>query len=112
MTTTKATTARCTRCGRELRDLRSVARGVGPTCAKRIKARAEAVIIEHSASAVDKAIELIGDSGIVRVGRATFLSVSSDGATRYETTTASCACKAGQFGRMCYHRVAAQLIAA
>jgi hypothetical protein len=105
-------TSQCKRCGRTLTDPKSVAAGIGPRCAKRIAAAAVTIVAMHKASTVEKAIELIGDAGIVHVGGGVFVSVSSDGTTRYETTPASCACKAGTFGRICYHQVAAQLIAA
>lgn len=105
-------TSHCARCGRTLRDPKSIAAGVGPKCAKRIAAAAPVVLADVSDAQADKAVELIGDAGIQRVSPASFLVVSTDGAVRYETTTASCSCKAGQFGRMCYHRVAARLIAA
>ncbi len=105
-------TSQCKRCGRTLRDPKSVAAGVGPRCAKRIAEAAVVVMSQHSGPAVDKAIELIGDGGIVRVGDGLFVTVSSDGATRYETTAGTCACKAGTYGRTCYHQIAAKLIAA
>lgn len=110
--TTTAKTSQCKRCGRTLTDPKSVAAGVGPRCAKRIAAVAVVVMAQHSQTSVAKAVELIGDAGIVHTGRGLFLAVSSDGTTRYETTTTSCACTAGTFGRTCYHQVAAKLIAA
>lgn len=111
-TKTTAKTAQCKRCGRTLRDPKSVAAGVGPTCAKRIAANAVIVLATAKPAAVDKAIELIGDAGIVHTGHGTFLTVSSDGTTRYETTTTTCVCTAGTYGRTCYHQIAARLIAA
>lgn len=105
-------TSQCKRCGRTLTDPKSVAAGIGPRCAKRIADAAVIVMAQHSETSVAKAVELIGDAGIVHVGRGLFVTVSSDGITRYETTAASCACKAGTFGRTCYHQVAAKLIAA
>lgn len=109
---TQTTTAQCTRCGRTLTSAKSIAAGVGPVCARRIRAAAVVVIATTPAAQVDKAIELIGDAGIVRVAAGQFLAVASDGIVRYETTTHQCSCRAGQFGRTCYHRIAAQLIAA
>lgn len=106
------TKTQCRRCGRTLTDPKSVSAGVGPRCAKRIADAAVIVMAQHSEASVAKATELIGDAGIVHVGRGLFVTVSSDGVTRYETTATSCACKAGTFGRTCYHQVAAKLIAA
>lgn len=105
-------TSHCARCGRTLRDPKSIAAGVGPRCAKRIAEAAIVVMAANSAAAVGKAIELIGDAGIVRVGLGQFVTVSSRGDVRYETTPVSCTCTAGVYGRACYHQVAAQLIAA
>lgn len=105
-------TSHCARCGRALRDPKSIAAGVGPRCAKRIAEAAIVVMATNTATSVGKAIELIGDAGIVRVGAGEFITVSSRGDVRYETTPASCTCTAGVYGRVCYHQVAAKLIAA
>lgn len=114
--TTSTAPATCTRCGRVLTDPRSVARGAGPVCFRKIKDAALLVLAAHSHEAVRKALELIADGGIRPVGTTgghrVFLAVSSDGSTRYETSAAGCACKAGQFGRSCYHRTAVALLAA
>lgn len=111
-TKTTAKTAQCKRCGRTLRDPKSVAAGVGPTCAKRIAANAVVLLANVRPAVADKAIELIGDAGIVHTGHGVFLTVSSDGTTCYETTTTTCACAAGMYDRTCYHQIAARLIAA
>jgi hypothetical protein len=114
--TTKTTTqtAKCKRCGRTLTDPKSVAAKLGPVCAKKRAAeeRASVVIAKHQPAQVDKAIELIGDVAILPVDRGLFVVVSSTGDIRYETTPERCSCKAGQFGRLCYHRVAAELMVA
>lgn len=113
MTTTAApTSTRCARCGRTLTDPRSVAAGVGPTCRRRITARAATVITSIPTRQLDKALDLIAEAGIVRTNRATFTVISSNGLDRYTTTPASCTCPAGLHHRDCYHRVAATLIAA
>lgn len=111
---TTKTTAKCSRCGRTLTDPKSVAAKLGPVCAKKRAAeqRASEVIAKHQPAQVDKAIELIGDAAILPTGHGLFLVVSSAGDVRYETSTTRCSCKAGQFGRLCYHRVAAELMLA
>lgn len=115
-TETRTAPATCTRCGRVLTDPRSIARGAGPVCFRKIKDQALLVLAAHSHEAVRKALELIADGGIVPAGRMhgarLYLAVSSDGSTRYETTALACACKAGSFGRPCYHRTAVALLAA
>jgi Family of unknown function (DUF6011) len=112
MTNSTARHSHCARCGRVLRDPRSIAAGVGPKCAKRIATAALVTIAHHKPEQVAKATELIADGGIARVAPGTFESVSSSGTEVYTTTTHGCSCKAGTFGRTCYHRVAAELIAA
>lgn len=113
---TAPASATCTRCGRTLTDPRSIARGAGPVCFRKIKDNALLVIAAFSHEAVRKALELIADGGIVPAGRIhgdrMYLTVSSDGSTRYETTMLACACKAGSFDRPCYHRTAVALLAA
>jgi hypothetical protein len=111
MTNSTAKHSHCARCG-ILRSAKSVAAGVCPKCAKLIAAAALVTVAHHKQEQVSKAIELIADGGIVRVSSSTFASVSSSGTEVYTTTPASCSCKAGTFGRTCYHRVAAELIAA
>lgn len=105
-------TSQCARCGRTLTSAKSISAGLGPRCAKRIASSAAEVMASVPAAQISKAIELIGDSGIVRVSLGTFTVVSSDGQHHYSTTSVSCTCTAGTFGRTCYHRVAARLIAA
>lgn len=105
-------TSHCARCGRTLTDPKSVAAGVGPKCAKRIAKTAVVVMAQRPAAQVDKALELIADGAVVLDRRGVFTVISSDGAQRYATTPTQCTCKAGTFGRVCYHRVAVELIAA
>lgn len=114
MTTTAAptATAHCARCGRLLRDPKSVAAGVGPTCAKRIAIKAATVVTRTTPAQLDKALTLIADAAITRTSKATFTVISSNGHTTYTTTPASCTCPAGVHHRDCYHRLAATLIAA
>lgn len=105
-------TAKCRRCGRTLTDPKSIARGYGRTCARRVAEQFVIVAARYSTQQVDKAIELIGDGAIERISAVEFAAVSSDGTTVYVTTPAACSCKAGMFGRACYHRAAAELLAA
>ena len=117
MTQTAATTTghqpTCLRCGRRLSDPKAVARGYGRTCARKIATAAKVVdLAAYKTEQVTKATELIATGALVPTGPHTFLSVAPDGITRYETDAyhQTCSCKAGQFGRRCYH-LAAALIA-
>lgn len=108
MTTTSTKRHTCRKCGRGLTDPRSIARGYGPKCFKRMTA----VAVAHKPAQLEKALELIADAGITPVhsGRA-FIVVSSDGTDTYRTAPTGCTCTAGRFGRTCYHQVAAKLLA-
>ena len=112
--TITATTARCTRCHRVLRSAASIARGYGRTCGTRIAAAAKAST--HKPTQVEKTRELIADGGLVLVRRRrtpVFAVVASNGVDRYLTAAQACTCKAGLRGvSTCYHRIAAQLVAA
>lgn len=113
-TTTASRTTNCKRCHRLLTDPKSVARRLGPVCAKKHAAaqRASVVIASHKPATVDKAIEAIGDSAVLPVAAGLFLVTASDGSKAYETTSTSCTCTAGVYGRLCYHRVAVELVLA
>jgi hypothetical protein len=108
--TTTTQTTQCGRCGRTLTDPESVAAGYGPVCAKRIAEAAQAST--HQPAQVAKAVELIETGGMVTVhhGRA-YRAVSSDGQRTYLVAGEACNCPAGLHGRMCYHRVAVELLA-
>lgn len=114
MTTSRTDTTTCTRCGRVLTSATSIARGYGRTC--RAKVLAAAAVAGHKPAQVAKAQELIELGGIVplRSGRSrVFVVVSSSGDDRYLTAPQACNCAAGLRGKsVCYHRIAAQLIAA
>lgn len=102
----------CTRCGRKLTDPRSVARGVGPKCAKRIAAKAQEVMAAYKPEQVRKALTLIADGGLVPVRLGSYTAVSSSGRDHYRTDGTMCTCPAGQHMRACYHMLAARLVAA
>ncbi|MEV8610255.1 DUF6011 domain-containing protein [Amycolatopsis sp. NPDC051373] len=107
-------TGKCTRCGRTLRSEKSIARGYGPTCERKI--RAAAVVITYKPTQVAKALELIADGGIQLLKKnhtRVYRTVSSNGTGQYLTAPMACTCTAGIRGQhVCYHRIAAQLIAA
>ncbi|NUP52331.1 MAG: hypothetical protein HOW97_34170 [Catenulispora sp.] len=110
MTATQQT--RCRHCGRTLRSLKSVAAGVGPTCARKIRKATAAQAVAHKPQAIEKAVELIEQGGILPLrGRRVFAVVSSDGTRTYKTAAQGCTCPAGLKGRhVCYHRVAAEIL--
>ena len=114
MTTTKATTATCTRCRATLRSAKSVARGMGAHCARLARQEAAVVAAGFKPATLAKARELIADGGIVPVrGRRVFAVVASNGVDRYLAAPQTCNCPAGLRGKHgCYHRAAATLLAA
>lgn len=111
------TTVKC-HCGRKLTDPRSIARGMGPVCAR--KARKAAEVIDLSAfrdakSARTKAVELVEQAAIVPASRTgLFLAVSSDGTNTYliDATEGSCTCTGHARTGRCYHLVAAAILTA
>lgn len=87
-----------------------------PVIERRHHERQQATIATHKPAQIEKARELIADGGIVEVRRgrnSVFRVIASNGVDRYLTAAQACTCKAGLVGRfVCYHRIAAQLIAA
>lgn len=115
MTATQ-TTARCLRCSRVLRSVKAVADGMGRTCKAKVAAAAQT--IEAKPAQVAKAQELIADGGIIAIrGRRAFRTVSTDGTRTYLTAPQTCTCAAGLKSeradqRVCFHRIAASILAA
>lgn len=112
-TTSQTATCREQGCGRTLRAAKSVAQGRGPVCQAKYEARIAQAAKTEPADRVAKAVELVEDGGVVRDGFL-WLATSSDGNTRYEVNPGAgdhgtCTCTAGQYGRKCYHIVAAVL---
>jgi hypothetical protein len=110
-------TTHCHRCGRQLTDPKRIAAGYGRTCAAKIAEAAQAAALTETAAQMAKATELVTDGGIVRITRTVYLATSSDGSVRYEVNPAAgihgtCTCRAGQYGRRCYHILAAELLTA
>lgn len=111
----------CVRCGRELHSESSKRRrigdkvGFGKEC-KRL-ALQEQVTKDVPAWQVEKAKTEILALGAIDAtdkvnasGYRVFDVISSDAEQLYTTTAESCTCKAGEFGRLCYHSVAAMLL--
>lgn len=104
-------TTACKSCGRTLTATKSVALGRGKVCQAKWEAKIAAAAKTEQPTRLAKAVELVEDGGLVRVGHL-FLAVSSKGDTRYEVSpTGECSCTAAQYGRACYHVLAAQLAA-
>lgn len=115
MTTTTDPRPHCRKCHRVLRSAKSIARGMGPTCAKRVAENAKVAATDYKPEQVAKAMELIELGAIVVTVKALlFQVVSSKGDETYFTDAASrvCTCKAGARGIRCYHLAAAQILTA
>lgn len=106
--------SKCGRCARTLRSAKSIAAGYGPTCLRAIRAAAalEAARLNYSPAQLDKAQEIIADNGIIIAAPGESEAVASDGSTVYLTTERTCTCKAGEYGRKCYHQLAMQAVTA
>lgn len=96
---------RCTRCHRVLTSAASVERGTGPICEAKIRAALALIGETFSARQIVAATELIADGGVVVGPHGTCIAVSSRGDATYAVnpTAGTCTCKAGQYGRLCYH---------
>lgn len=114
MTTTTDDRPRCLKCRRVLRSAKSIARGTGPTCTKRVKENARVAAEDFKPVQVEKALELIELGAIAAIHAWVFEIVSSSGTDRYtvDASTRTCDCKAGAHGRRCYHLAAAQILTA
>jgi hypothetical protein len=112
------TCTRCTRCGRAITTSTSIARGMGRTCASRIRNEAATLTAAVKADTIAKAMEDIEDGAIIDTRRRTtsghriFAVMSSAGTGTYLATQAACTCRGGHRGRTCRHTIAARLIAA
>ncbi|OLT24381.1 hypothetical protein BJF79_13645 [Actinomadura sp. CNU-125] len=113
-TTPKTATCRRPGCHATLTNPRSVARGIGPTCARKERQDNAARAAGIKPATLVKARELIADGGIIPIrGRRVFRAVSSDGTATYLTAPQACSCAAGLRGKHgCFHRAAATLLAA
>lgn len=109
-----AKVSNCRRCRALLTAPRSVARGIGAHCARLERQEQAALAAGFKPDAVEKARVLIADRGIVPIrGRRVFRAVSSDGQRTYLTAPQACNCAAGLKSKhVCFHRVAATLLAA
>lgn len=101
----------CKSCGRKITAAKSIAQGRGKACQAKHDARVAEAAKTEPADRLTKAIELIEDGGMARVGHL-FLAMSSRGDQCYEVSeTGECSCPAAQHGRTCYHALAARIAA-
>lgn len=105
--------AKCTRCGRKLTSVRSIASGYGRGCKAKIAAAAKVVeLVDFKPAQVESARELIEDAAIVQIRRNVWRSVSTNGSEMYLTARQACTCPAGLKEKRCYHRAAVAILAA
>ena len=104
---------KCVRCNRPLTGRRSIERGMGKECARKMNASSAKAQAQYKATTVAKALELIDDGGIVAVkGNRVFRVVASDGVGSYLTAREACTCPCGLRAKfVCCHRVAVELVA-
>lgn len=106
---TKERVTRCVICGR------LVGNGdlpIGRVCKSRLRS---VDVSDAKPFQIDKALDLIVDRAIVRTRIRYVLPVfrctSSDGARTYLVVPTACTCPAGLVGQLCYHRIAARMLA-
>lgn len=109
----------CRRCHRPLTSQRSIREaqrngGYGRGCAHKIEQAAKAAATVLGAARVEKATDAIETGAVAQAAPNRFQVVSSDGTQTYDVDLAAgtCTCRAGQFGRHCYHLTSAVLLAA
>lgn len=104
---------RCARagCGRVLTNPKSIAAGVGPTCAKKLAAQATEVAARFKRDQVRRALGLISQGRVTPIQGSRAFRVVGSGDV-YITSATGCNCPAGQNHRDCYHYVAAKLLTA
>lgn len=79
-------------------------RGFGPKCARKVKAARFTIAESYSATQLAKADDAISRGLVTRKGADLFAVVSGNNV--YLTTVSRCDCKAGEFGRACWHLAA------
>ena len=100
------------RCGHKLTSGKSIVRGYGPTCARKIRNAAKS-LEGFKPAQVEKAAELIFDQAFAFLHSGRALRVAaSNGVDQYLTSQSACNCPAGLRGRQCYHVAAARIISA
>lgn len=105
---THPATAEPTRCRRCHRIALKLTDGYGEKCFRRVRKALDAVadrLASFSDDQLNRATDAVTDGALVPIA-AVYAVVSSDGADRYQTTPHFCSCKAGSYGRPCYHRAA------
>lgn len=114
MTTETSPRTTCKRCGRTLTAAKSVAQHAGPVCQAKIDAAITAAAHTQPVAQIEKATEALTDNAVAHRTRNLFQVVSSNGTTVYDVDlgTGGCTCKAGQYGRRCWHLTAAAALAA
>ena len=100
---------KCARCGRALRTAKSRTAGLGPVCARIVRAESAG----YSPRQIADARELIELGGIIRLRGLIWLAVSTDGLDVHRTDARGhCSCPAGLRQIRCYHAAAASLLLA
>lgn len=114
MTTETSPRTTCKRCGRTLTAAKSVAQGAGRVCQAKIDAAVTAAAQTQPVQQIAKATEALADNAVAHRTRNLFQVVSTNGTTVYDVDlgTGGCTCKAGQYGRCCWHLTAAAALAA
>jgi len=114
MTTETSPRTTCKRCGRTLTAAKSVAQHAGPVCQAKIDAAITTAALTQPAAQIAKATEALADNAVAHRTRNLFQVVSTNGVDIYDVDlgTGGCNCKAGQYGRRCWHLTAAAALAA
>jgi hypothetical protein len=97
----------CRRCKRPLRNTRRRKNQIGRDCARLEKL--QVIIDTFTPEQIEKAKEIL-DLGAFQKADNVYNILSSDGSQIYLTSSKQCTCTAGQYDKMCYHRVAVMML--
>jgi hypothetical protein len=113
-TATQTEIHRCAapKCGRILRNAKSIKRGFGPTCYRRIQGQITAIALTVKPKQMDAAKQIIiqQDIKIIDITTMTFEVVSSDRSMNYYTSVFEGTCTCPAYVR-CKHMIAGQILA-
>jgi len=107
-----STEVHCPRCGRILKSEKSIKRGAGEICLRKMREAEAAIKLNAKPEQIAKAYEVIELHAFDRTAQGRYDIISGDATELYDTTKDTCTCKAGQYSKLCYHRLVVAMLSA